>query len=243
MLVCKAIYDKGNIDFVSDHITDTELGDIIEDDKRYGKMVPKNGDYFTVRIADWEDKLISKKQIKKAVTLAWQQCEIEIPLDVKIAKEGQYADFKVYFRKTADDPELTGNTLMYHYYPISDFDEPRRGVCVVNTDWNWSTHGEPISMHEIDPAHYPPDTTAKGETIDFDGVYTHEGPGHGLGLPHVKIPYNLMYPSYSYMVEVVSLESPHITIPRWTAKYGERQMISRWRARWRAWYKARSDRY
>lgn len=242
-IICKASYSKNEVVFESEYLNTVDINEITENDKKYGVMKPRNGRYFTFRAMDWQSRTITNRQIIKAITLAWQQAEIEIDIDVKRAKEGEYADFKIYFRSTADDPELSRNTIMYHYYPISDFDNPKRGVCVVNTDFDFSMDGEPVSMFLIDQEHYTEDTKVKGETIDFDGVYSHEGPGHGLGLPHVKIPYNLLYPNYSYMVEVVSLEEPHITIPRWKAKYPVRPMISRWRTRWRQWYRVRSDKY
>jgi len=242
--LCKAIYSEENdVTFESETIEVTSLEEILELDKRYGKMEPRNGKYFTFRVMDWSSKTITNKQIVKAVTLAWHQAEIEIDIDVRKAKDDEEADFKIFFRKTEDDPLLTSSTIMYHYYPIRQLDSPLRGVCVVNTDFNYTMNGLPVSMHLIDEDHYDEDTKAKGTTIDFDGVYTHEGPGHGLGLSHLKNKFNLMYPNYSYMLEFIASENPKYTIPRLIAKYSVRPMLSRWRIRWRNWYRARAENY
>jgi hypothetical protein len=62
-LMCKLIYDEQKEDF---HFESTSVGvgklsleDQIEEDKRYGKMTPRNGKYFTVRAMDWNEKLSS----------------------------------------------------------------------------------------------------------------------------------------------------------------------------------------
>ena len=64
-------------------------------------------------------------------------------------KSNELPDFKIYFRTTDDDSLLNSNTLMYHYYPISDLDSPNRGVCVVNTDFTWTSHVEGIQLHYL----------------------------------------------------------------------------------------------
>lgn len=243
--MCRAIYNEKNkcVDFESEILAANTLEDQIKEDRRYGIMIPRNGEYFTFRAMDWNNKWITSKQINKGITLAWQEAEIEIPIDVRKAKPGELEDFKIYFRSTADDPELTRNTIMYHYYPIQDPTNPLRGVCVVNTDFNFTIHGEGVSMFDIDPDHYTEDTKVKGFTVDFDQVYGHEGPGHGLGLPHSPNSDKKMSSSLGRMIEFMHMEFPLETIPRLIAKYGKRSMPSRWRKRWRNWYRVRSENY
>jgi len=250
-LKCKAIKtDDGKIVFesaISESNTPEELQEQIEYNKRFGKMVPRNGKYFTWRAEDWQGKFITHRQINYGINLAWTQVELEIPIDVKRAKVGEYADFKIYFRRTSDDPELTSNTLMYHYYPINDFNNPNRGVCVVNTDFPLTVHGNPISMHEIDPDHYPEHPVGfpehidpTGHTFDFDQLYAHEGPGHGLGLGHTKLQYHVMSSNYTIMAEFFT----NFDIACEKAKYGARNWFKKWfYKRWINWYRVRSDRY
>lgn len=241
--ICK-IKKYGNaIVFDGPSAVSSDIQTQIEEDKKYGVMTPRNGKYFTVKIYDVLDKEISYNQVVKGVMLAWFQAEIEVNIDVRLAEEDEEPDFKVKFRRTADDPNLTKNTIMYHYFPINDFDHPLRGLCVVNSDFWYTIDGEPVPMHVIDPENYNEDHKAKGESIDFDQVYAHEGPGHGLGLPHSKKRNRLMSDNYVYMEEFMHKEPDHETILRLAAKYGRRNMISRWRERWRTWYRVRSEKY
>lgn len=252
-LMCKLIYDQDkdkdgerypfHFESASIGAAQLSLEDQIEEDKRYGKMVPRNGKYFTVRAMDWSNKWIESRQIKRGVVLAFHQAEIEIPIDVRYADFDEEPDFKVYFRATEDDPNLTRNTVMYHYYPINDINNPLRGVCVVNTDFDFTIDGENVSMFEVDPDHYTEDTKVVAPTIDFDEVYTHEGDGHGLGLPHSTYDWKVMSPTVGKMAKWLASEEPLETIPRLIAKYGKRSMLSKHRLRWRNWYKIRSEKY
>jgi len=137
-IMCRAIYEEGKeIKFESVLVKGSTIEQIIEDDKRYGTMKPYNGQYFTYKVMDWSGRWITDKEIIKGITLSWNKVQKVIDLDFREAKLGEYADFKVYFRKVEDDPLLSKTTLMYHYYPISDFNNPNRGVCVVNVDYVW----------------------------------------------------------------------------------------------------------
>lgn len=247
ILLCKAEVKKGKVEFSGPANTGRTLEEQIQEDKKYGMMVPRNGKYFTWEAKDWRGRHISQKQVNYGINLAWTQAELEIVLDVKKAQPFDIPDFKIEFRRTIDDPELTSNTLMYHYYPINNQDNPFRGLCVVNTDFPWTVHGNPLSMHEIDPVHYPAhpedfpehiDST--GGTFDFDQVYTHEGPGHGLGLPHSPNRWEVMYGNYSGMAEFFTTWDK----ARLVAKYGARPWWKKhFYTRFVQWYQIRSDRY
>ena len=54
---------------------------------------------------------------------------------------------------------------MYHYYPINNVNSSLRGVCVVNTDFNFSIHGNNVSMFEVDPEHYTEDTKVTAPVV------------------------------------------------------------------------------
>lgn len=241
--ICFAtVNEKKQVSFDSQLVKGSTLEQIIEDDKQYGKMKPKNGRYFTYRVMDWEGKWITNKQITRGVTLVWNKVEKVVNLEFRLAKEDEYADFKIYFKSVADDPLLKENTLMYHYYPISDFDNPHRGVCVVNSDYTLTTHGEGIPLHEYNPEHYPEPTTATKDTIDFDATYEHEGPGHGLGLPHSPNRDTKMYYNYSGMAESIFDEKPFETIARLRAKYDREEISESDLKRWIYWFNAAQDR-
>jgi len=241
--ICRVIIDKNKqIQFESVIANGSTLEQIIEDDKKYGVMVPYNGKYFTYRVMDWEGKWISNKKIRRAVTFTWNKVEKILDLDFREAKDGEYADYKVYFRRVEDDPLLDANTLMYHYYPISDFNNEHRGVCVVNVDYPWTSDGEGIPLHIYDPEHYPDFTTSTAETFDFDATYEHEGPGHGQGLPHSPNKQTKMYGNYSGMSESMFDEETNETVLRLQAKYPKNNMKLSRLQRWIKWFKAARDR-
>jgi len=241
--ICRAILtEDDDIKFESAVAQGSTLEQIIEDDKRYGVMVPYNGKYFTYRVMDWQGKWISNRRIRKAITFTWNKVEKIVDLEFREAKDGEYADFKIYFRSTADDPRLTKNTLQYQFYPISDFNNENRGVCVVNTDFPWTSDGEEIPLHIYDPEHYPDVTTSTAITFDFDATYEHEGPGHGLGLPHSPHKKTKMYGNYGDMAESMFDEVPQETVPRLQAKHPKKEMKPHILKRWIRWFKATRDR-
>ena len=240
--LCRAIITEDNIAFESAVARGSTLQQIIEDDKNYGVMIPYNGKYFTYRVVDWEGKWISHKRIRDAITFTWNKVEKIVDLEFREAKDGEYADFKIYFRRVADDSLLTENTLMYHFYPISNYDNPNRGVCVVNVDYTWSSSGDGIPLHIYDPDHYSTPTIATAKIFDFDAIYEHEGPGHGLGLPHSPNRQTKMFGNESDMIESMFDEVPYETVPRLQAKYPKKEMKESRLKRWIRWFKATRDR-
>ena len=241
--ICRVILSKGDcIQFESAVANGDTLQDIIKDDKKYGVMVPYNGKYFTYSVMDWKGKWISNNKIRRAVTLTWNKVEKILDLDFREAKKGEYADFKIYFRRVIDDPLLKKNTLMYQYYPISNFNNEKRGVCVVNVDYPWTSDGKTIPLHIYDPEHYPDVTTSTVNTFDFDATYEHEGPGHGLGLPHSPNRKTKMFGNYQGMAESMFDEEPQETALRLQAKYPKNNMKPSRLRRWINWFKSARDR-
>lgn len=242
-LICRAILDKdGKVQYESQVASGSTLQEIIEDDEKYGIMHPRNGKYFTYKVMDWSGRWISNKKIVEGITLVWNKVEKVVDLEFREAKVGEYADFKIYFRRVEDDPLLTERTLQYQYYPIADYENPHRGVCVVNADYPWTRSGRGIPLHEYDPKHYPEPTTSTAETIDFDAVYEHEGPGHGLGLPHSPNRNTKMFWNYSGMAESIFDEEPPETIARWRAKYDKEEISESDLKRWIAWFNTAQNR-
>ena len=64
--ICKAMAGFNGVDFVSAPVVPTDLPTILEEDKKYGVMTPRNGIDFTYRVLN-EDNEISIKQIEKSV--------------------------------------------------------------------------------------------------------------------------------------------------------------------------------
>ncbi len=225
---CKVdVCPNGKLYFIAPATTGNSLNEVIEDDKRYGKMSPANGEYFTWKVFDGDDEFDHKKSIK-SIQKTIRRFEIRLNIKFKYAKDGEVVDFKIYFRTTENDNILTANTLMYHYFPINSLTNEFRGVCVVNKEFHWTTHGKGI----------PLDTGGAKMTYDFDQVYTHEL-GHGLGLPHSKLRNQVMSPNYGIMAEWLTKEED---LPRLWAKYPKRIMSERRLTRWLKWIYHASER-
>jgi hypothetical protein len=134
MDLCKATYDLGGISFSSPMLGSVDINEIIEDDKKYGTMSPRNGEIFTYRVSNVHDEEITGKEMVRAVTLAWQHWSKRINIKIRKAKPHEDPDFRVIFRTVQTDErgELTDNTIMYHYFPIQDVTHSLRGLCVVD---------------------------------------------------------------------------------------------------------------
>jgi len=237
---CEVIQGKGGLEYLSPMLGSVDINEMVENDKKYGVMTPRNGNYFTFRVSNTHDLELTDKEMIRAVTLAWQHWSKRINIIMRKAKKDEEPDFRVIFRTPGTDERnsLTDRTIMYHYYPINKLDSPYRGLCVVNSMFYYTVHGRAVSMHEVDPDNYPPDTNAQGSTIDIDQVFTHEF-GHGIGLPHDKMTYNLMSPNYGIMSEFPTERD----VFRGVKKYGVPPRPPHWYSRWARYLRHRSDNY
>lgn len=230
--LCKIVQNiNGKLDFIAPTVTSETLADVIEEDKKYGTLSPANGEYYTWKVLNGDAEFSDKKAIK-SIQKTIRRYEVRLDIKFKYAKEGEFVDLKIEFRTTAEDPILTANTLMYHYFPIHDLTNPLRGLCVVNKDFDWTTHGNSVALN--DP-NFPNNTS---RTFDFDAIYTHEL-GHGLGLPHSKLIFQVMSPNAGIMSEwLTEMED----LPRLWAKYPKREMSESRLRRWLRWIKSASER-
>ena len=242
--ICQAIYDetKKEVRFESAETKGLTLSHTIEDDKRYGRLEPANGKYFTYRIMN-DDLEFSKHDVRKAVEFAHKRWRIytKIP-PLKEAKEGQYADLKLEFSTVETDPRghMKPSTIMYMYYPIASIDNPNRGYCVINKAYFFTHHGNKVKgsvlqQHGI-KIQYP---NGDYNTMDFDVVLTHEF-GHGeLGLPHDSEPDSMMSTPYSKIAEMPSMRDQ----VRGRAKFGIRRLSATVLRLWLGWTRFLSEGY
>ena len=238
--MCKVTYDNGQINYVAPIIGTADINEVVKNDQSYGKMVPRNGKYFTWKLLGAHDEELSEKQFLRAITLAWQHWEKRVDFPIQMARKDEIPDFKVLVRTVDTDErgELTNSTIMYHYFPINNFDHKLRGLCVVNSGFYYTVHGRSVSMHEIDPVNYPNDTNAMGRTIDIDQVFIHEF-GHGIGLPHDPEGGNVMSSNYGIMADFPTERDVY----RAVVKYGVPKQKPRWFSRWWNYLRHRPDRY
>ena len=240
MDLCKVIQEGGKLEYLSPMLGSTDINEMVENDKKYGMMTPRNGDYFTYRVSNTHDLELTDREMIRAVTLAWQHWSKRINITMRRARNNEEPDFRVIFRTPGTDERnvMTDRTIMYHYYPINNLESPYRGLCVVNSMFYYTVHGRPVSMHEVDPDNYPENTGTQGSTIDIDQVFTHEF-GHAIGLPHDKEKHNLMSPSYGIMAEFPTERD----VFRGVMKYGVPQRRASWFSRWYRYLRHRSDNY
>lgn len=241
-LLCRVTFGEQGLEFESAETRGLTLSKTIEDDKKYGKMVPANGKYFTYTVLN-EDDEFTQKEAENAYRYAKQRWKIyaKLPRFRRVDKNFKgIIDFRVEFRTVDTDPDkqLKNNTIMYHYYPIQKLDHPLRGLCVVNKAFFFTSHGNGVYGSEFIkhgiPVQFP---SRKYKTLDFDKVLAHEL-GHGLGLPHDSEPENMMAFREDLMTEYPSMRDQS----RIKAKYGHRRMSSWILMRWLKWLKWASER-
>ena len=180
-------------------------------------------------------KLLSKRQLKRAVNLAVSTWNFEIPLKFKSAWNTQ-ADIEIRFKTKDEDKYFKDrpSVLAYAYYPGQ---AKVSGKVVFNASYIWDLKGKGISGKDaikkglVDNA-YPTNIL---KTYNLYAVLIHEL-GHTLGLKHdvtgKKDGADIMDPYYS----VTNLDLSDRDIYRIRVKYGQRvysrfiwyNIIKRW---------------
>lgn len=247
-LICRALASGNKIEYVTERVQDgkviglleTEqtpnLKDIFKEDLKYGLLLPRDGKSYSYRVLNG-DREITTKQVRKAVQSALLRWWIELDFSFHKAAPEEIADITIQFRSEEEDELLNPQTLAYMYYPLGGINN---GVCVVNTRFHWTLDGKAVSMHDIDPVHYPDPVTApvQGLSHDLDQVLGHEF-GHGIfGLPHIHAFFRMMSANYSKMSEWLHIDD----ILRAAQKIPRRKWIRRRYLRMKSYIKNRSER-
>ena len=213
---------NGNVEFVSDQ---TEWQHKWEND------------VLTYDVEHHETlKLLSKRQLKRAVNLAVSTWNFEIPLKFKSAWNTQ-ADIEIRFKTKEEDDYFMKkpSVLAYAYYPGQG---KASGKVVFNASYIWDLKGKGIKGKDaikkglVKNVSYPENIL---KTYNLYAVLIHEL-GHTLGLKHdvtgKKDGADIMDPYYS----VTNLDLSDRDIYRIRVKYGQRvydrfvwyNIIKRW---------------
>ena len=203
----------------------------IEEDKKYGRLVPKNKRLSYVLMN--HDKELTRGEARRAINAAIMGWQLGTDVDFYEISIGGEPDITIQFLDSTDDQLFADepNVLAYMYYPIAS--EDVRGLMVINSDYPWTENGEPKSGRWImemtgKPVQFPDQMY---ETWSLRKVVRHEL-GHGVyGLPHTANVGNTMYFSYNGMTEFNTTEDDK----RGQAKMGEPTRSTRWLKVMRAW--------
>ena len=186
---------------------------------------------------EWNEslKLISKRQLKRAVNLAMSTWNFEIPIKFKSAWNTK-ADIEIRFKTKDEDSYFKErpSVLAYAYYPKTS----KQGQVVFNASYIWDLKGRGIKGKDaikkglVENVSYPENIL---KTYNLYAVLIHEL-GHTLGLKHdvtgAQDGADIMDPYYS----VENLDLSDRDIYRIRVKYGVRvydrfvwyNIIKRW---------------
>lgn len=205
-------------------IDEQSLAAQIEEDKKYGKLNPHNGQLWVQLLQ--HDTELTRGQFRKGAwssMLAWERV---IDVDFVRVKLDSPPDIKIMFKSSTEDPLFKNepNVLAYMYYPIAS--PSFRGICVINADYPWTYDGSDRSGQWI------LDKTGKRvqnlnsmyQTWSLFKVIRHEL-GHGIGLPHSKLQEQTMSSSYGKMAD----RNTDRDNKRGQAKYGISSRSHRWK--------------
>ena len=174
---------------------------------------------------------------RMAVNLAMSTWETECRLVLKSVKSTEHPDITIKWVPGATDEYIGADSsiLAWAGYPGTQF----QGQLVLNDDKLWTTDGQSISAHLIDPIHYPdPLTTVRFKTYNMVQTIIHES-GHLLGLTHsVNCPQCVMNPYYNGVIELQPND-----IQRIITKYGKRNWRNDGYIRFKGWLYLRKRKF
>lgn len=201
-LICRLLNtgrcDYDRIELNGDELP-IDLQNLIREDKKYGYLTPDSSGYITYRVYDG-DREMPLEAVSDLVRMALTQYQLKFQVKFRRAKRTEKAMLNISFSDPQTDKYMTGSTLAYHGYPGGAL----RGICRINRNYYYTSHGLRLSLHVIDPEHYPDPAKAKNApTWDLDQILLHEF-GHGVfGLQHDGRAGMVMSPYYGQMSELL----------------------------------------
>lgn len=176
-----------------------DLQGLIKQDRQYGFLTPDSKGWITYRVYDG-DKEVSLEAVDWMVRVALGQYQLKYEVKFRRASKNEEPMLRISFSDPQTDKYMTGSTLAYHGYPGGAL----RGICRINRNYFYTSHGLRINLHFIDPEHYPDASKAKNApTWDLDQILLHEF-GHGVfGLQHDGQSGMVMSAFYTHMSEVI----------------------------------------
>jgi len=135
----------------------------------------KNDNIVTYCLIKDTKDILGDSLEKRAVNLAMDTWNVEIPLELQSVNKDQNPDIRIEFTDSNDDWFKVNPSLAYAHFPGTE----NQGTIKFNDDYYWSLDGKPKPS--------PDDPTGKTIVSTYNFLHTliHEI-GHGLGLPHAK---------------------------------------------------------
>ncbi|GKS67367.1 hypothetical protein YTPLAS73_09140 [Nitrosarchaeum sp.] len=232
--ICRIVVGTSSIEFESvEAQVNSNLQTLIESDKKFRVIQPKNGKTITWGLKNTDTEL-SYSQMKKIVQDVCFAFSSEFKLDFDFTTDYKNADVKISFAAEDEDSNLTSNTIAYMGYPLSG--SQFYGICVINKKWIFTHDGRSRTGYEL---------TVLGIQVQFlDGNYAtlylvkiliHEF-GHGvLGLQHDTEPGSIMSSNEGAMSDKWSnrdLTRGYAKVPKNTKENPLKTRL----ARLRAWF-------
>lgn len=231
-MFCKIVKTEKGIEAQDSTNPDFPIDEIIEQDKRYGFMKPKNG-MLTWGLLN-NDVEISYRSAKDSTADAFIEWYFYTPIRFVYTKDFNNADIQILFRSQQQDSNLTGSTIAYAWYPFTG----KRQI-VINTGFIYTKTGEVMKGSDVEKlgikvqfpdGHY--------ETMDLDKIVRHEIGHKVYGLQHDPVYFNTM----SAKENVMSKHLEDRDIRRAQAKAGRQSFTLRKLQQFLRWHKYASER-
>lgn len=238
-IITKSTSIAGKLDLNEFNQLPIDLQQLIKNDKQFGVMKPRHAHgWITYKVYSF-DKEINSVEMDHIIRMALFRLSRKLNLKFRPAYRDEDPDLKIDFTDPQHDPDMTGQTLAYHGYPLTG--SKYYGICRINKNYFYTIHGQRLNLHFIDPEHYPDASLAKkAPTWDLDQILGHEF-WHGvLGCGHDGKAGNLMSANYTMMAEYPT-ERDYI---RGAAKVGWKAKKEQWKEeRLEKWFMAKAEEF
>jgi len=112
-----------------------------------------NKNIITWKVINETDDIEKARDLRYAMNIGFTEWDIEVPLIMIEAADGEEADITINFRHAKDDPYYPNSTSVLAYAGFPD--GALKGIIVFFDDWDWNLHGKTgynviaVLIHEL----------------------------------------------------------------------------------------------